>query len=104
MAALQTYTRDDLRDYAARVSIQGYTNQVLRSAQEGKTWHLIELNQVGQTINLDTMTVNKILTKDEIIPVLQRIFPDCRIVYIEDWIETRPDTRVFKKGILVDWS
>lgn len=104
MATLQTYKREDLRDYAARASIHGYTTQVLRSAQEGKSWHLIELNQGMHSINLNTMTVNKILTKDEIIPVLQRVFPDCRVDYVEDWFETRPDTRVFKKGILVDWS
>ena len=34
----------------------------------------------------------------------QRLFPDCDITYVEDWIETSPGTKELKKGVRVDWS
>jgi hypothetical protein len=41
---------------------------------------------------------------EELLAGLQEKFPDCAVSFHEDWIETRKDMRVLKKGILIDWS
>lgn len=44
------------------------------------------------------------LTDEDIIGALQEKFPDCIISFQEAWIDTARNTRVLKKGILIDWS
>ena len=40
----------------------------------------------------------------ELLAGLKEKFPDCTVSFQEDWVETRKDMRVLKKGILIDWS
>ena len=40
----------------------------------------------------------------ELLAGLKEKFPDCIVSLQEDWVETRQDVRVLKKGILIDWS
>jgi hypothetical protein len=41
---------------------------------------------------------------EELLAGLREKFPDCAVSFHEDWIETRQDVRVLKRGILIDWS
>jgi hypothetical protein len=44
------------------------------------------------------------LTDDEILGALSEKFPDCVVSFQETWVDTSHNTRVLKKGILIDWS
>lgn len=44
------------------------------------------------------------LTDAEIIAGFFTRFPGCKIYYEETWVETQPNTRNLKKGIVIDWS
>jgi hypothetical protein len=41
---------------------------------------------------------------DELVIEFKIKFPDCYIKYLEKWVESTVNTRVLKRGILIDWS
>ena len=44
------------------------------------------------------------MTNEEIINRIGKAFPDCSVVYTEDWVETNASTKILKRGITIDWS
>jgi hypothetical protein len=44
------------------------------------------------------------ITPEEVISILQEIFPDSKITYEEKWLQISPDKQELKKGICIDWS
>ncbi len=96
-----------MRDMANRAQVAGYTLDVLKSANEGKTSHLVEGVKVT-VVRLSPFRPGGIpppyqITSDSV-SLFQRIFPDCTVTYVEDWFDTKPGVKEFKKGILIDWS
>ena len=43
-------------------------------------------------------------TTEEIIEAFQNKYPGCCVSYKEEWVDTDSNTRVLKKGIMIDWS
>ena len=43
-------------------------------------------------------------TTEEIIEAFQNKYPGCDVTYKEEWVDTDSNTRVLKKGIMIDWS
>ena len=78
-------------------------------ATSGKTSYMYELgiNKVAQEevdITFNQPYRMTLITNDELIAGFKRKFPDCDISYKEAWIEVKPNNKVLKKGILIDWS
>ena len=77
-----------------------------RDAELGKTFymyetHLLEnFNRIRFPQNPQSL---EITINDFIIRLKQR-FPDCEISYRELWIDQSNNTRVLKKGIVIDWN
>ena len=89
--------------------VNNTTGSIQSIAMSGKTSYMYELgiNKVAQE-EVDT-TFNQPyrmtpITNDELIAGFKRKFPDCDISYQEAWIEVKPNNKVLKKGILIDWS
>ncbi len=93
------------------------TRLVIAAATENKTSYLFEItnellrnqnpiarNNLGQFFR--SMNLN--LTIEDFIPVLKKKFPDCKINYVEKWVETpislTEKKNVLKSGIEIDWS
>lgn len=45
-----------------------------------------------------------IIPMTDIISQIQGRFPGCRVSYQETWVDVSSNTRIAKKGILIDWS
>jgi hypothetical protein len=115
-------TVDYLRALPAAIMKQKIDNEIaritgsfretlIRHAGEGKTSYLYEIpgeNQTRQPRDLiHQMHQNSQippLTPDQLIAAFEQKFPGCAVSYKETWIDTNANTRVFKKGILIDWS
>jgi hypothetical protein len=81
-------------------------NHVLAAASNEKTSHMLEehvyaQNLAGRAVELYR---NNKLTDEEILSALSEKFPDCVVSFQENWVDTSHNTRVLKKGILIDWS
>ncbi len=109
--ATTTYTREWLKGLPEREKqsyvdgiLRNYVGGIHRAAGNGKTSHLVAinmqeiLNPLGRPSNMPTLTM------DDLVKGFQRIFPDSSVSIKEEWVETKPNTREFKKGILIDWS
>jgi hypothetical protein len=44
------------------------------------------------------------ITPEEVISILQEMFPDSKITYEEKWVQISAEKQELKKGICVDWS
>lgn len=44
------------------------------------------------------------ITNDDLVVAIQRKFPDCSVSYQEIWVDAKANTKVLKKGIVIDWS
>jgi hypothetical protein len=78
------------------------TGPVTNAASAGKTSHLVEEKSYIQYNNPAHYGVG--ITNDEILSALSEKFPDCVVSFQEAWVDTSHNTRVLKKGILIDWS
>jgi hypothetical protein len=119
-----TYSREYLRGIPEQRRqkrkqdlIAGLFHQVVRNvtaaATNEKTSYMIDEQVYAQyevpikhrgDPNMEIYLLDIILSKDDIIGALQGKFPDCVISFQEAWIDTAHNTRVLKKGILIDWS
>jgi hypothetical protein len=108
-----TYSREYLRGIPEQVKRQqkqnamfmlcsAITRPVTKAASAGKTSHLVEENSYIQYNNPANYGVA--ITNDEILSALSEKFPDCVVSFQETWVDTSHNTRVLKKGILIDWS
>jgi hypothetical protein len=80
---------------------------VTTAATNEKTSYIIEeavyAAQLSEFHRARSM-VNVTLAKEDILYALQEKFPGCVVSFQEAWIDTAHNTRVLKKGILIDWS
>jgi hypothetical protein len=43
-------------------------------------------------------------TNEELIAAIEKKYPDCKVTYEENWVDTNINNRTLKKGIMIDWS
>lgn len=106
----KTYSRTDLQGYQAKIKREAivnmieysFTNNVLQTAQQGKTHYFWTKPQ--NTGAAGTWPHPPVITDDDIVQALKEKFPDTKVEYQETWIETRPGVKEQKKGIMIDWS
>lgn len=104
------YTREELQNLPKELR-KGYLNQVvnryvqeiINAASNGKTSTVIEMLIDGKNCGR-IQTWEKTPTYEEMEEILKERFPGCRIAYEEVWVEKDINTRVLKKGIVIDWS
>lgn len=63
----------------------------------------VPANQLNNP-HMEVYLLNVTLSNEDIIGTLQGKFPDCVVSFQETWVDTEDNTRVLKKGILIDWS
>lgn len=80
--------------------ILNFQNEVIANAAKGLTHYMLTTERVQPY--KDDMGIT--FTYEELIVEIQKKFPDSKISYKETWVDTARDTRVLKKGILIDWS
>jgi hypothetical protein len=112
----QKYTREylinlpiQLRKQHVQQSCQDKIHAVLHEARSGKTSCMVPIPEApapsrGIIMHGQNQWNSTPPTKDEIAELLKEAFPDCKITYEEDWVETSPGKKELKKGIKVDWS
>lgn len=70
------------------------SQSVLRNAKEGMTSYMYETT--GGKYGL--------ITVDELIIAFKQMFPDCVVKFQETWVDTIVNSKIMKRGILIDWS
>jgi hypothetical protein len=108
MSIDKTYSRDYLQTFRERsknelsdIIITRCVNSILKDSVEGKTTYLYEITASPDLCGFFSYISPSQLTTDDYLAAFHRKFPDCTISYQETW---EPNTRILKKGILVDWS
>ena len=81
-----------------------FQSQVLASAQHGFTSYFVDIDMSQLNQQSCRPSCVRPATEQDVVAAFQRLFPDCDVVFMEDWIETRPGTKELKKGVRVDWS
>jgi hypothetical protein len=110
-----TYSREylrgipeQLRQQRKKQILQNVINAVVQpvttAATNEKTSCIIEESVYASQQSHFQRTGVVTITTDDIIGALQEKFPDCIISFQEAWVDTAHNTRVLKKGILIDWS
>jgi hypothetical protein len=105
-----TLSRADLQAIPAKRrldTIRRYIDQhlgenVQAAAAAGKTSYLFVIPPT--TAQCRSHPPAYVVTPDDIVEGLKVKFPDCRIEFSEEWVETRPGVREHRAGILIDWS
>ncbi len=85
------------------------TGLVTEAAKEGCTSVIIPMidyvsKNNGVSLYKTPSYMKDPITPDEVISILQEIFPDCKITYDEKWIQTSAYNQELKKGFCIDWS
>ncbi len=103
------YTRDYLQSAPEREKqffidniVATFRNELYNAAKMGKTSYMYV--RPKQTGGVSCWPPPPEITDSEIIAGLFTRFPGCKIYYEEKWVDTNNDTRVLKKGIVIDWS
>ncbi len=107
------YTRDYLQSAPEREKqffidniVATFRNELYNAAKMGKTSYMYVRPQKrdGPHISFPLPPQPSVVTDSELIAGLFTRFPGCKIYYEEKWVDTNNDTRVLKKGIVIDWS
>ncbi len=110
---MTTYSRDYLRSLPEKHRQEMINNEIAfyhppitSAARSGKLEYKIDLteylNRMKQSPNRYPPPYRP--TIEDIVEGLKNCYQDCKVEYIEDWIETKPGIKEQKKVILVDWS
>lgn len=102
------FTRDYLQSAPEREKqncingiVNSFTNELYNAAKMGKKSYMyIRPQKKG----VNCWPPPPEITDDELIAGLFDRFPGCKIYYEEQWVDTSNDTRVLKKGFVIDWS
>jgi hypothetical protein len=84
--------------------INQFHSSLVNIASTGKTsymvdesiWNILLRQHINQPIPA--------FTNEEIIAAIEKNYPDCKVTYEENWVDTRINNRTLKKGIMIDWS
>jgi hypothetical protein len=85
------------------------TGLVTEAAKEGAICVLVPMidyvsRNKGVSLHKTPSFMKDPITPDEVICVLQESFPDSKITYEENWIQTSADKQELKKRVCIDWS
>jgi hypothetical protein len=80
-----------------------------RAASNGETSYFFNMTNMKQIAPMTSpypfdSKKSHTIPIDEIVFEFKIKFPDCYVKYIEKWVESTANTRVLKRGILIDWS
>ena len=83
-----------------------YNQSVQNAATDGKTSYLVDLqaSPYMQPTNINGQQPRLPPTTEELIEAFQNKYPGCDVSYKEEWLYTDANTKVLKKGIVIDWS
>jgi hypothetical protein len=87
--------------------INGFSQELLAYAREGKTSYMYETQRLDLYNNRAQNALGPPLIKlnlDDLVDRIPQRFPDCIISYRETWIDQNNNTKILKKGIVIDWS
>ncbi len=80
-----------------------YNQGVQNAATDGKTSYLLDL-QASPYMQTTNIKGQQPPTTEELIEAFQKKYPGCDVSYKEEWLDTDANTKVLKKGIVIDWS
>jgi len=119
---MDTYSREYLQSLPEKKKreevdaiIRGFITTLRRGAELGETSYFFDMSnmrkvahsdprQKRQTITYDQQSQSTTMTNEEIAERFQAAFPGCSVKYDEQWVETNASTKVFKRGITIEWS
>jgi hypothetical protein len=117
MSNRQTFSRSELQAMPEKHKqdmiynyIRNYIiHQVLQLAKDNKKSYLFEVNRDPVANNGFGQHFRGIqVTNEDLIIALEEVFPDCKVSYVEKWIENQSSPyqkqSVLKSGIEIDWS
>ena len=90
-----------------------FIQDLLKSASESKTSYFYDMTKMTliepnppSSLALKTRRLGQSYTipMDELLPMFQEKFPDCKVTYEEGWMNSTPTQKVLRKGIMIDWS
>ena len=87
--------------------INGFSQELLAYAREGKTSYMYETQRLDMYNNRAQNALGPPIIKlglDDLADRIKHRFPDCIISYQETWIDQNNNTKILKKGIVIDWS
>jgi hypothetical protein len=84
--------------------ITKFEGYVTYAASQGQTSYLYEPSQPHMKPSASATAPVPVVTNEDLIPAIQERFSECTVTYEERWVYTDQNTRVLKKGILIDWS
>ena len=104
--SMQTYSRSFLQglpeeEKQRRIDmiVDGFFQKLRNAAIAGETQYIYTY-----THDFRNMSVPITLTNEDLIVGFQRKFPGCDVSYQETWDDINANTRILKKGIVIDWS
>jgi len=120
----QILSREFLRGIPAKIQrekvdriIKSFYHDLYTVASAGATSYFYNRSLIPDTLPIKTVCSKKsmmtfaqseiyesIMSPDELVPLFKEKFPDCKITYEEQWVNTTDNTRLLKKGIRIDWS
>jgi len=92
--------KQELLDYY----IQSIMSSVEKTAKNGSTSYIIELNEIDQSKQQELSSSPLSMSNDELVAELQTKFPGCKVTYGEVWVNNYANNRTLKTGITIDWS
>ena len=110
---MQTYSREFLQQIPAERKKQQidmitrtFVGEVQNQAASGKTSYMCNtqlLDNYNMNRKRQSPTPPEISIDDLLMGIRER-FPDCDVNYEETWVDQSNNTKVLKKGIVIDWS
>lgn len=121
---MQTYSRKFLQEFPEKkkqseidAMILSFIRHLYKAAEDGETSYFFDMTNMINIVPDTSQTVGKrklqtaithinqtTMTNVEIVNRFGNAFPDCKVVYNEDWVESNAMTKVLKRGITIDWS
>jgi len=85
--------------------ISSFSQILYEEASLGKTSYLYVIPTRTQEVHHQWIGMQVVsITPDQLVGAFEKKFPGCKIIYNETWNDTSANTRVCKKGIMIDWS
>ena len=110
---MQTYSREYLQQLSAQrkreridVIISTFIRDLENQAALGKTFYMYNtqllLNRSRHAIG--GIPSDPEISVDDLLVRFRERFQDCDVNYEETWVDQSNNTKVLRKGIIIDWS
>lgn len=78
--------------------------KIINKATNGETSYSIDMTEYFRESHYQSIPPCNRLTVQDIIEGFKERYVECKVEYIETWIEIKPDIKTLKKEICIDWS